>query len=193
MKVQYEKLHFYGQHPRERIILLVRRHWFIPFKFVSLFVFLIILPPIIYAFLPLAIKEFLSFGAPYIFLVLALSVYYLILWLYFFIIWINYYLDVWIVTNERIINIQQLALFKRIVSEQKITRVQDVTSEVVGIIPTFFNFGNIYVQTAGTKERFVFEQVPHPEEIKRVILSAHGEAVKEQGAEFTQKENFGKI
>lgn len=182
MRIQYDKIHFYGQKQGERIILLTRRHWFIPFKFICFFVFLFILPPVIYSILPPEIKITLHDNEFYILFVLGLSAYYLFAWLCFFIAWLNYYLDVWIVTNERVIDIQQLALFKRKISEQQIIRVQDVTSEVMGIIPTFLDFGNIQVQTAGTEEKFIFKEVPHPNEVKRIILSAAEEANRNQGA-----------
>lgn len=141
-------------------------------------------------------EEFFDYDTVYVIFVLIGSIYYLFTWVYFFIVWINYYFDVWIVTNERIIDIEQIALFKRVVAEQKITRVQDVTSEVIGMVPTLLDFGNIHVQTAGAEKRFIFEEVPHPNEIKRVILSAHEEALKRElgGAGIqAQQKNLGGV
>jgi uncharacterized membrane protein YdbT with pleckstrin-like domain len=94
----------------------------------------------------------------------------LFVWNFFFILWLDYYLDIWIVTNERIINIEQRGFFTRRISELKLTKVQDVTSEIIGVIPTLLNYGNIYVQTAGEKERFTFCQIPNPNYVKNMIV-----------------------
>jgi hypothetical protein len=79
-------------------------------------------------------------------------------------------LDVWIITNERIIDIQQKGFFSRVISEQRHYRIQDVTSEVNGIIATVLKYGNVYVQTAGSKQRFFFHEVPNPEEVRNTII-----------------------
>ncbi|MEK7203085.1 MAG: PH domain-containing protein, partial [Patescibacteria group bacterium] len=63
--------------------------------------------------------------------------------------------------------------------------VQDITSEMKGIFGTFFNFGDVYIQTAGEKERFIFRQIPNPNEVVRKIsnlaeLKRKYEKVKEE-------------
>ncbi len=73
-------------------------------------------------------------------------------------------------TDKRIVDIEQVGLFKRIIAEQKLFRVQDVTAEVKGIIPTFLHYGKVTIQTAGTKERFVFDEIPHPYEVSKKII-----------------------
>jgi hypothetical protein len=35
---------------------------------------------------------------------------------------------------------------------------------------TFLDFGNVFIQTAGEKTRFVFKNVPHPERVKETII-----------------------
>jgi uncharacterized membrane protein YdbT with pleckstrin-like domain len=75
------------------------------------------------------------------------------------------------VTNKRIVNVEQKGLFSRVVSEKELSRMQDVTSEVHGFIATFFSYGDIYIQTAGTKERFVFKQVPDAPHVAQEITN----------------------
>ena len=131
---------------------------------------------IIPIFLYLYLKESYSlsfFTGPnsYPLTVLVISSYFLFVWLLFFHAFIDYYLDVWIVTNQRIINIEQRGLFSRTVSEQKLYRVQDITSEVHGFFPTLVHYGDVFIQTAGEETRFVFKQVPHPYDIRKVIIN----------------------
>ncbi len=94
----------------------------------------------------------------------------LLIWMYAFLVWIDYYFDVWIITNERIINIEQKGLFVRSVSELKFSRIQDVTSEVHGMIPTILNFGDVKIQTASDEDFFLFRQVPDPYHVKDVVM-----------------------
>ncbi len=94
----------------------------------------------------------------------------LLVWLYAFLVWIDYFFDVWIITNERVINIEQKGLFVRAVSELKFSRIQDVTSEVSGMIPTILNFGDVKVQTASEEDYFLFRRVPDPYHVKDLIM-----------------------
>jgi uncharacterized membrane protein YdbT with pleckstrin-like domain len=103
----------------------------------------------------------------------------LIYWLALFIVWINFYLDVWIVTDNRVVNIEQLNLFSRHISELKHSKIQDVTSEVQGLLPTLFGYGNVYIQTAGNKQRFVFKQIPESTDTRNIIMKLQKRAIWE--------------
>lgn len=172
----YRDYTFPGRNKGERILLVLRRHWFVLVPVGLLFAFLLIFPLIIRFLLPPGLLAGLQSSVWSGVITLVLSAYYLFLWLFFFTILVDYYLDVWIVTNERVVSILQEALFLRVIAEQSIVRVQDVTSDVRGIFPTFLNFGNVFIQTAGERERFVFLQIPNPDHVKKVILRAHEEA-----------------
>jgi hypothetical protein len=47
--------------------------------------------------------------------------------------------------------------------------IQDVTSAVIGAIPTVFNYGNVLIQTASEVNEIVFERVPNPEKIIKIL------------------------
>lgn len=170
---------FAGQYPDEKIILTARRHKIV-LLFKILFIVIFLAGPLI-LFLTLS-QGFLPFlwNYPYSHLLaIGVMVYALFIWLYFILVWADYYLDVWIVTDHRVIDIVQTGLFDREFSEFKLSRVQDVTVEVKGFIPTIFHFGNVRVQTAGEQQSFVFLQVPEPYKIKDEILRAYDDFVKE--------------
>lgn len=103
-------------------------------------------------------------------LILAATIYTLSVWLFFYTAFVNYFLDMWIVTNDRIVDIHQQGLFSRIVAELDLFRVQDVTSECHGLFATMFDYGKVFIQTAGEKERFVFYNVPEPHKIREAII-----------------------
>jgi uncharacterized membrane protein YdbT with pleckstrin-like domain len=92
-------------------------------------------------------------------------------WIVFFVIWIDYYLDVWIITDTRVVNIEQKGLFSRQISELELENIQDITTEVKGVIPTFLNYGDVFIQTAAEKERFIFRNIPDPYHTKDVLMA----------------------
>jgi hypothetical protein len=159
-----------NRRPHERIMLILRRHWFVLFKIMMQGVFLVIVPLVVYIFMYSEFPEVLTgqLGQPLI--ILGSSIYFLFIWMFLFNNFIDYYLDVWIVTTERIINIEQKNLFHRTIAEKNLDRMQDITSEVSGIIPTFLNYGTVHIQTAGTTERFIFKDVPNAPEVTQHIL-----------------------
>jgi membrane protein YdbS with pleckstrin-like domain len=159
-----------GKIKDEKIIMILRRDFFILLKKIFYFLVLILLPYIFYILFINSNPVLLSGNVSFPLIVLGISSYFLFIWLFFFFSFIDYYLDVWIITNERIIDIQQKGFFSRVISEQRHYRIQDVTSEVNGIIATVLKYGNVYVQTAGSKQRFFFHEVPNPEEVRNTII-----------------------
>jgi uncharacterized membrane protein YdbT with pleckstrin-like domain len=175
----YEQIHFPGQAKEEVVILLLRRHWFVLFmRLLSIIaaIFVLIGVYLFYSSLNSNFQE----SAYYNLLLFGESLGILFVWNFFFVLWVDYYLDAWIVTNERIINIEQRGFFNRDISELKLTKIQDVTSEIHGVIPTLFNYGNICVQTAGSIERFIFQQIPDPNRVKNLIIQLQKNADLQQ-------------
>ena len=181
-----------NQLPGEQVVKIIRRHFFILFRKIVLFLLLVFFfvafcLVILYTYPDVTEQTYFPI------LVLAASSYLLFVWLFFFFSFIDYYLDVWIITNERIINIEQQGLFSRIISEQRLFRIQDVTSEVTGVLPTVFRFGNVYVQTAAEKERFSFEQIPDPNGVRDTLIKLAEIDRNRMSKEITPVENTAKI
>lgn len=162
--------------PGEKTIIFLRRFWFVPAGIIILLIFLLVIPVAIYYMLDWQAAWVLAHPVATPLLGLLASLFYLAIWVYSFSEFIDYYLDVWIVTNERIINIEQLGLFSRIASELNLADVQDVTSEVHGIVQTVFDYGDVHIQTAAETTRFVFKQVRGPELIKRRVVQLADQA-----------------
>jgi len=178
-----------NQLPGEKVIKVLRRDIFNIFKkFVFLLFFIALM--VLFVFFINSIMPDVTSQIYYPALLLAGSAYVLFIWLFAFFSFIDYYLDVWIITNERIINIEQEGFFSRTVSEERLFRIQDVTSEVKGVFPTIFSFGNIYIQTAGEKERFVFEQVPDADKVRELIIKL-AESDRERVSGSLKKEEIG--
>lgn len=168
----FQDFHFKGQHENEKILQIIHRHWFniliqylvVVFAiilFVGSFFFILFYYPELLAILGYQMTFFLE------------TTLFIFVWFYSFLIWIDYYFDVWIITNERIVNIEQKGLFVREISELQLSKIQDVTSEVTGIIPTILNYGDVLIQTAGERERFMFRQVSDPYAIRGLIMQLY--------------------
>lgn len=161
--------------PNEQLQTVLRRHWFVVGLEIAAGIVLLLfgLAAYLYAeraegFLPefLARRIHMQTVLP-----LLLLIYVMALWSFIFTALTDYYLDVWVVTDKRVVDIEQHGLFNREVSEFGLEKIQDVTVRVHGIIATFFDYGNIYIQTASEGTSFVFKQVPKPYEVKNLILS----------------------
>ncbi len=143
----------------ERIEMRIRKHWLT-----------LILP---------AIKVFLAIFIPGVFIdfifrnVVLLIIF--LAWFAFILAYaiyhsVRYYYDSFIITNKRIIDIDQKGVFSRSVSETTFDRIQDATYEVKGFWGTTFDYGNVMIQTAGTQENLELSMVPHPQKVQERIL-----------------------
>lgn len=166
----FSQYHFKEVKDEEKIINIYRRHWFDIFLQFAMIFFMVIALLVGFFILP-EIFSALQERDTYISFLFAQSIFAILIWMYAFFVWIDYYFDVWIITDKRIINIVQGGLFNRRVSELDLGRIQDVTTEVKGIIQTFLNYGEVYVQTAAEKERFIFHNVPNPYAVKDIIMT----------------------
>jgi hypothetical protein len=161
---------FIHQKSYEKLVVLARQHGFIMVPvFLSLVVFLS-LPVGIYFLFQNVFPSFFTNEGSYIILVLLGSVYYLLLGSIYFTHFVNYYLDMLILTNDRLIHIEQNGLFSRSISELDLYKIQDVTSTISGVFPSILNYGEVLVQTAGAADKFVIENVPNPEQLRHQIL-----------------------
>jgi len=154
----------------ENLIILLRRHWINLLSQLFPFMALILVLLIAYLLFYLFLEPHLLNPVEMQFIHLGTALFVLFLWSFIFVVFIDYYLDVWIVTNERIVNVEQKGLFRREISELRLENVQDLTTDIGGIVKTFFDFGDLYVQTAGKRERFLFKSIPHPERVRDIIL-----------------------
>jgi hypothetical protein len=163
---------FPGQQKDEEIVLVLREHWF--FLVIKLFIWLLFTAILLVAqnFIARSMPQLLE--EPYVHYVdLIRNVYVMFLMLGLFTVITLYYLNVQIVTNERIVDIDQHSIFSRVVSELHLEKIEDVTSQTKGFLGTALRYGYVYIQTAGATERFTFENIANPELVSKVILDLY--------------------
>ncbi len=160
----------------EAVLTVVRKHWFIITAELLGVVALILLPMIL-----LSSLSFLSQVVPTTFVLSDysnLTTFVAAGWILFciltaFMTWTHYYLDLWIITDRRIIVVDQVHFFNRKVSSFRLERLQDIKVSINGIIPTFLNFGTILAQTASDAEsNFMSNGLPDPRGLQSTIQKA---------------------
>lgn len=170
---------FEGQETGEKILLLLRPHivTLIPPAFITIVLILVpfFLPPVLDA-LGIGLGNFLN--ATQIFLITVF--WYLFVFGYAFYNFLFWYFNVYLLTNERIVDFDFRGILHKEISYAKLMQIEDVSPKMIGFFGTFFNYGNVFIQTAGTKPEFEFEKVARPDDVAQEILeqirSEEGEA-----------------
>src|SRR4029078_1823027 len=100
----------------------------------------------------------------------AVGVWLLVVWTGAWGAFTTYYLNLWVLTSQRIVNIKQYRFFSRSVSSLFLSRIQDVTSDVSGFLASLLDIGNIKAQSAAEEVEFVMRGIQHPEQMRDLIL-----------------------
>lgn len=166
--------------PEEEVLKVVRKHWFVIVA--ELFgTFLMLLFPFFILFvIALFPNSLLSTEiglADYTKLItFSIAGWSILTLMAGFATWTHYYLDLWIITDRRIIVVDQIHFFNRNVSIFRLERLQDIEFTIKGLIPTLLSFGTIQAQTAGAHEsNFKTAGLPDPRELQATIQKAMDE------------------
>jgi uncharacterized membrane protein YdbT with pleckstrin-like domain len=163
----------FGLEPGEVIIAQVRQHGFVLVMRLLPFAILALLPLLVAPVLDLVrtAEQELAFAPLQPHVRFFLGLWWLFLWMGAFSIITKYFLTVWVITSHRIADIEQLTFFSRKVSSFLLMRVQDVTTDVHGVLATLIGFGDINVETAGGSEKFRMHGIRQPEYVRDLIMS----------------------
>ncbi len=158
----------------EKLIQVVRKHWAIFARDIFATLVAGIVPFLIWALIMrvdvFPNTEFVAALAAYVG-----YLWLLLVWITIFIIWTEYFLDVWIITNRRVFNIQQVGLFHRQSSSCEIENIQEVVVRTDSFFQTLLHFGSLQIHTAGPSgEHISAEGIPHPERIRATIQAQVG-------------------
>lgn len=161
--------HIPNKRPGEKLLLFLRRHWIFVVGHFLFYTFLGLVPIGLYYLIEFTLPQLFTSSFGLATLLLLASMYYLFIFLFLYTSFIDHHLDVWIITNQRIIYIEQKGMFNRKISAHSDDKIQDVTATQKGFLATFFTFGDVQIQTAGEHEMFIMKQVDNPFEVKQVI------------------------
>lgn len=158
---------FETQEARETVLLFLRQHVIVNFPWVLLTVVLLLAPTV---FFPLALSFIkLPFTLPVGYIIIGTLFWYVATFGFALANFLHWFFNIYIVTNERIVDIDFIQLLYKQFSEARIAKIQDISYKTSGLLATIFDYGNVYVQTAGELPNFEFMAVPHPEQVVQVI------------------------
>lgn len=153
---------FETQDREEEIVLILRMHWVTNIPWIVLAIVLIVAPLILRSF-PLI--DFL----PVRYQLMSILMWYLLVTAYIFEQFLTWVFNAYIITDERIVDIDFYNLLYKEVSDAKIDKIQDVTLKMGGVVRAILDFGDVYIQTAGTQPNFEFRAVPKPSRVVRIL------------------------
>lgn len=156
----------------EKIVIVARPHWFTNVSWIISAVILFLAPSLL-RFLP-PIEGFTTRIQ-----IVGLMTWYLVSFAFAFEKFLSWYFDVFIITDERVIDIDFNNLLDKKFSEAKIGMIQDVTSRVSGVSQTLFNYGTVFIQTASEVPEISFEKVANPEKIIKALQILREEEERE--------------
>jgi len=162
------KLDFNGQRDGEKVLFVFRRHIIAMRKgFYMLVIPLVItsIPPLIW-----------SYNLELFLLPIGGFVLGLILFFYHFILW---YFTIYIVTDQRIRQVTQRGFFGKDVIELRLSKVQNISYNILGFSGEIFKFGTIVIQTFVGD--LVIHNVEHPDEIYNKLQDAVNNVIESQG------------
>lgn len=123
----------------EFIKMEIRRHWIVYIFIVLYFIFWVI------------ISAFSLITFWFEFFTTMLNI---IFWLFFsiflYVEWLNHELDLYLVTNNRVIWVEQISWMDRNTRECNLWKIQETNSKTKGILSNIFNYGTLSIQTAWT-------------------------------------------
>jgi len=162
---------FNTQNRSEKVYIKARAHPFTNIGWILRIAFLSVLPFIFYIIIlalpfDLHLEEYISLYL----LITLLLLYYSTLVTATLIYFVDWYYDIYIVTNQRLLNIQFDPLKKEKVSETRLSNIENVTESVIGLWPQLLDYGNVKVQTAARYDWFEFKAVPKPTWFRDIVM-----------------------
>lgn len=103
--------------------------------------------------------------------------------------WISWYFSIFILTDQRLIQITQKGMFHKTVVDLSLNQIQSLNYEVSGLQATLLGFGTIMIQTY--MGDLVVHDIHHPAHIVKKLATV----LREQGvepAEFVPRETDNK-
>jgi uncharacterized membrane protein YdbT with pleckstrin-like domain len=118
---------------------------------------------------PFAAWIFLTVGSIFAFLIIGGI---LLGSLMLYMAWYSWNNTMLLVTNERLVFLEQKGLFQRELVECDLDSIQQVSHHVHGILHTVMGYGNISIYTGGSQQPILIQHMPDPYGLQQGILAA---------------------
>lgn len=175
-----DTIRFFDLQTDEHIIVFMRRHMATNGRWILTSLGIALLPPL-FALLQQALGfSFLTIGVAL--LPVLLAFWYLLLLAFVWEHFLSWYFNIYLVTNHRLVDIDVHGFLQRSVAETPVAHIQDVQFSSKGLWPTLFDYGDLFVQTAGVSPEFDFHAVAHPAQVHDLITDQLRKAAHHAGS-----------
>lgn len=157
-----QKVGFINKDPDEEVVLVVRKHPIANIRWLFPFTLMLFAPGL------LKIFPMISF-LPDNFQFVSIMIWYMVTVAVGLEGFLSWFFNVHIVTNDRIVDVNFTNLIYKEITEADLQQIQDVRYTVGSVIRTLFKFGDVSIQTAAENKGIVFEGVPNPDFVVKVI------------------------
>jgi hypothetical protein len=161
-----KNIRFASTEKDEVVVLMVRHHWIglIPRGILAIFTFL----------LPFILSTTTStwFDGIFSIVIFNTGMFLFFGMLTFSILidgFLKWFFEMNVITTTRIVDLDFVSIMTHRMSETTFDLVQDISHSPAGPLASFFDYGDLYVQTAGAKNEFHFDNIPRPRDVQDTI------------------------
>lgn len=171
---------FDGQDPGEEILFLLRRSWWTNLGWLILFVIFLFAPIILSPVVDM-LGTNPTLDPPMSLMFIVYLFWYLFTFCYFFQNYLNWFFNIYIITDRKVIDIDFNGLLHKSFSEAPLRNIEDVTSKIAGFFQMVFHVGDVYIQTAAEKREFEFHGIDNPSRIRDILSDMVSEHRNREG------------
>lgn len=150
-----------GEDKDETILYVFRQSFIANLSWIFISILMLFAPFLLWPFIPNYISSGFKFSSALF--------WYTITFGYFFQNFFNWFFNVYIISDKKIVDVDFQGFLYKKISEAPLSSIEDVTSTISGTVGVLFNIGNIYIQTAAENREFEFDGVSDPAKIRDII------------------------
>lgn len=170
MENLWHSFHLYDLKDWENVELVMKRHWITLAYTIWHFIFLLISVMLIMYYKPM-VFNIVSDSLLNVLLAAYISIFLLVIYIW----WMKYELDLFIITNKRVVWIEQKSFLDRNISECSLEDVQEVNARTTGIFSNLLDYWVVTIHTASEKSEFEMDFLPEPFENQRKMTNVINE------------------
>lgn len=163
------------QNKNEEIFILLRRHIFTNVGWIIIATFLGLLPVALIILISVVpedlLQDFPIFeGFNTMQVLFGVLLWYSIVFTYAYMKFVDWFYNIYLITNERIIDYDFFPMISYKISEARLENIEDATQDSIGFFPALFHYGDVFIQTAAEKREFDFKSVPNPAWVRDKLM-----------------------
>lgn len=163
---------FKAQEGDEQVLLFMRSHFITNLSWISVTIVLIGIPLALQMVGRVLENPFSYLSSNHLLLITLL--FYAGVFLYALIQFMHWYYNIGLLTQKRIVDVDFSDLLFHDISITKLELIEDVNYRKSGFFGSLFNYGDVFIQTAGNKPNFEFLRVPNPSFVVHMIIELIG-------------------